>query len=96
MPKDSKKSQRRPWEVIRALEVLRDVGGLIVVPESVAGRRFQFVPPAEAAQMVSMSIDWLRNHLDEFPSTIKLPGGDLRISLDDIEAVLDRMRLKKD
>jgi hypothetical protein len=95
MAKRRENHSRRPWEIIRALETLGDVGALLVVPESVAGRVLEYVSLTTAARMFEMSIDYFRNHLEEFPNTIKASGGDIRIAVKDLEAWSDRQRIQK-
>ena len=83
------------WETVNALEVLAAKGAIVVVPESVTGRRLKYHSIAETADIFEMGIDWVRNHLDEFPNRIKAPGGDIRIPESDIHECARRWRMER-
>jgi hypothetical protein len=46
----------------------------------------------DVADMLNVHTGWVRTHLEEFPGRLKLPGGDYRIPIGDIESALDRWR----
>ena len=48
----------------------------------------------EAAKALGMSVSWVRGHEEEFPNRVKVPGGDVRIPVSDIEAALRRWRVE--
>ena len=48
-----------------------------------------------AAARLDFSVDWVRDHLDEFPNAWRAPGGELRIPMRDIEAMAERCKLRR-
>lgn len=62
---------------------LRRLGLRIDVP-----RAPRFFSLQEVADMLSVSVSWVRQHLDQFPGRIQLSGGDRRIPLTDVEDVI--------
>jgi len=43
--------------------------------------------------MLSVSVTWVREHeKHEFPNRMKIPGGEVRITLKDLEDAVDRWR----
>jgi hypothetical protein len=83
------------WETVNALEILAAKGAILVVPESVIGRRVIYHSIAETADIFGMSTEWVRGHLDEFPNRIKAPGGDIRIPESDIQECGKRWRMER-
>jgi hypothetical protein len=81
-----------PWDVVRAVETFRDVGAAVVLPDSAAGGRIRVFSVQDVSEMLNVSKGWIRAHMDEFPGVSRLPGGDLRIPICDVEAALDRWR----
>lgn len=49
-----------------------------------------------AAERLDFSVDWVRDHLDEFPNAWRAPGGELRIPVRDVEALAVRCKLRRD
>jgi hypothetical protein len=95
MAKPRTKSKPHAVEIAHALETLAASGAIIVVPETVAGRRLEMVSLGTAADMLSVSTDWMRNHLEEFPQVAKYPGGDIRIPIDDLIKAVKNWRMRK-
>jgi len=80
-----------PWELTHALDTARRGGCVIQIrtPGSGVVRLFSI---ADVADMLSVHSGWVRSHIEEFPKHVKMPGGDIRIPLTDIETALDRWR----
>ena len=47
----------------------------------------RFLRLPEVADMLGVSVSWVRQHLDDFPNRIQLSGGDRRIPMTDVEAL---------
>ena len=58
------------------------------IPVSTAALRFLTL--REVATELSVSLDWVRSHKDEFPGLVVLPGGDLRIPQSDVNDLVER------
>jgi len=83
--------QPTPWELVRAVETLRRSGAKVVLGPS--ARAVRLFSRGEVAEMLSVSVDWMKAHeAAEFPGRMKIPGGEWRITLKDVEAALDRWR----
>jgi len=63
-----------PWEITQAVETLRAAGWSFLVPSIL---RYHSV--LETAAALRVNPKWVKEHLDEFPNAIRLPGGQLRI-----------------
>jgi len=63
-----------PWEISQAVETLRSAGCVFVVPSELRS-----YTAAEAAVALRVTPKWIKEHLNEFPGTIRLAGGHLRI-----------------
>jgi hypothetical protein len=48
------------------------------------------------AERLDFSVDWVRDHLDEFPNAWRAPGGELRIPVRDVEALAARCKLRRE
>jgi hypothetical protein len=72
-----------PWEIGQAVEILRSAGFQVLV-----NTRIKLCTVAEAAAALSVHPDWVKTHLDRFPGAVRLPGGHLRIPVDDILSFL--------
>jgi len=81
-----------PWDVVRAVEILRDMGFCMLLPNNAIGNKLKQVTVDEASEIVNFSKSWVRAHMEEFPNASRAPGGDVRIPISDIEAALDRWR----
>jgi hypothetical protein len=81
-----------PCEICRAVETLQAAGAVFALP---AGSRVQVLSIADAAEALSVSRDWVRDHLDEFPAASQLPGGLIRIPIRDVDSLLDRTRMSQ-
>lgn len=85
-------------ELHEALDVLRANGAVVVAPATERHLSLQ-----GAALSLDLSLDWFRDHLDEFPNAWRLPAGsaagrnvgELRIPLKDIEALAERQRIRR-
>lgn len=47
------------------------------------------------AVRLDCSVDWVRAHLSEFPNAWRMPGGELRIPVSDVNALARGRRLHK-
>lgn len=81
-------------ELIDAIQSLRDAGAVVMLPEP----ERRALSLREAARVLSVSVDWFRDHLVEFPNAYRLPGGgrnggELRIPARDLQAFEKRFRV---
>jgi hypothetical protein len=81
-------------ELIDAIQSLRAAGAVVMLPEP----ERRALSLREAARALSVSVDWFRDHLDEFPHAYRLPGGgrnggELRIPARDLQAFERRFRV---
>lgn len=51
------------------------------------GEQQRHLSLGSAAARLDCSVDYLRDHLDEFPNAWRMPGGEIRIPVRDIEAL---------
>ena len=88
----SRQTQTESPDVLRALEVLRSAGFVFVAPKAL-----RLVSVAEAAAMLSVSGSTIRQwqRLGRLPGAAMLPGGDLRIPVGDLEAIVAAGRLSR-
>jgi len=86
-----KRDQVTPWELTHALETARIAGCVIQITLRGAAP-IKFYSVADVADMMNINSAWVRAHYEEFPNKVLLPGGDIRIPLDDIQAALGRWR----
>jgi hypothetical protein len=47
----------------------------------------------DVARALGMSTRWVRDHLGEFPGRTRLPGGDVRIPVQDVVELVERGRM---
>lgn len=88
---EMKPAKPTPWEIVRAVEVLRESGATVVLGPS--ARTVRLFSRGEVAEMLSVSVTWVREHeKHEFPNRMKIPGGEVRITLKDLEDAVDRWR----
>jgi hypothetical protein len=80
-----------PWEIVHAVDTLRQAGAVVVL--GATGRAVRLFSRGEVAEMLSCSVRWVREHETEFPGRLKMPGGEVRIPLRDLEAACARWRL---
>lgn len=83
-----------PWEICRAVDTLRQAGAVVVLSGRAAAA-VRFLTREEVAEALQLSVSWVRQHESEFPNRIKVPGGDVRIPLADVEAAIERWRAPK-
>jgi hypothetical protein len=76
-----------PWEVTHAVDILRAAGFNILLKAGI-----QVSTVVETAKALSVHPKWIKSHLKEFPGAVRLPGGELRIPVDDIRTFLKRKR----
>lgn len=78
------------------IESLR-AGGLVIQERAPAERRAFSL--AECALALGVSVDWMRDHLGEFPNAYRLPGGGnggaLRVPVRDLDAFEKRRRISR-
>lgn len=87
-----KDGQPTPWDICRAVDTLRAAGATIVLAGRAASA-VRFLTREEVAEALAMSLTWVKAHEHEFPGRVKVPGGDVRIPIRDVEAALDRWRV---
>lgn len=80
-----------PLELTGLVNTLREVGIPIVV-ESGHLAALRSVSRAEAAELLGMSVTWIRQHEGEFPNRWKA-GEDVRIPVSDLTAYVQRRRV---
>lgn len=80
-----------PWEICRAVDTLRAAGAVVVISGRAASA-VRFLTREEVAEALQLSVSWVRAHEYEFPGRVKVPGGDVRIPLADLEAAIQRWR----
>jgi hypothetical protein len=51
---------------------------------------------AGVAENLSVSVRYVRDHMEEFPGAFRLPGGDIRIPARDVEALAMAGRIKRE
>ena len=90
----SRDASPSPWEICRAVDTLRSAGCVVVLSGRAAGA-VRFLTREEVAEALQLSVSWVRQHEEEFPNRIKVPGGDVRIPLSDVEAAIERWRSPK-
>lgn len=78
-----------PFEIVRAVEVLREFGIQINFPRL---NNLKLATVEETAQLLRVDPSWVRRHFSEFPGLIKLEGGAVRIPIRDLENFLERWR----
>lgn len=83
-----------PWEICRAVDTLRSAGCVVVLAGRAAGA-VRFLTRSELAEALSVSITWVKDHESEFANRVKIPGGDVRIPVADVEAAIERWRAPK-
>jgi len=78
--------------VLRAVETLRGAGFLLVAP-----RPLRLLSVGAAAELLSVSTTTIRQwqRAGRLPGATMLPGGDLRIPMADIEAIIAAGRLSR-
>lgn len=81
-----------PWDICRAVDVLRAAGATVVLGGRAASA-VRLLSRHEVAEALSVSLAWVKAHETEFPGRVKIPGGDVRIPVRDVEAALDRWRV---
>ena len=69
-----------PWEVAQAVETLRAIGCVFSIPSSV-----RFYSVTETASALRANPKFIKEHLDEFPGSMRLPGGQIRIPFNAIK-----------
>ena len=82
------------WEIVRAVDTLRAAGAVVVLSGR-ADAAIRFLTREEVAEALALSVSWVRQHESEFPNRVKVPGGDVRIPLSDLEAAIERWRSPK-
>lgn len=75
-----------------ALEVLRAAGYELRPPDT---EKLRLLTPKEVGQLLGVGIAKAREIALGLPSTVRLPGGDLRVTVPDLERWLDQHRLLK-
>lgn len=75
-----------------ALEVLRQAGFELRPPDS---EKLRLLKPSEVAQLLGLSVVKSREIALGLPHTVRLPGGDIRITVADLEAWVEQHRLLK-
>lgn len=76
-------------ELRDAIETLTRAGAVFCLPTD------KHLSIAEAASRLDCSEDWLRKHKSEFPNLWRMPGGELRFPVADIEGLAKRNRLRR-
>lgn len=81
-------------DIAEAIQSLRAAGAVVMLPEP----ERRALSLREAARVLSVSVDWFRDHLDEFPNAFRLPGGgrnggELRIPARDLQSFERRCRV---
>jgi predicted DNA-binding transcriptional regulator AlpA len=80
-----------PEEIEEALTILRRAGAQFVLDDTLEP---ELCTVHQVAEMLSVEPAWVRQHLKEFPKTVRLQGGELRIPYTDIEAAIQRWRIR--
>jgi len=80
-----------PVDVARALSVLTAAGAVVQSPP----RRLRLFSISDTADMLSVSANWVREHLSDFPGAVDLGGGtkEIRIPESDVIRLVDARRL---
>lgn len=73
-------------QVQAALEILAACGWTITPPVS---PRIQLLTTRQVADIVSIHVDTARDLVASFPNSVRLPGGELRARVADLEHYLD-------
>ena len=87
--------QPTPWEIVRAVGILR-AAGIVVVLGSRSASSIRLMSREEVAEALGVSVSWVRAHEAEFPGRVKVPGGDVRIPVADVEAAIERWRAPRE
>jgi hypothetical protein len=96
MPKSINDEQRpSAFELMEAIETFRRAGMAIMLPDTVEGRRIKVFAVRDVALILDCSTEFIKSHLDEFPEASRMPGGEIRIPLEDIKAALERWRIRQ-
>jgi predicted DNA-binding transcriptional regulator AlpA len=74
-----------------AIKTLKDAGAVFSVPEP---KRKQ-LSLREVATQLDCSVKWVREHKGEFPRAWRMPGGELRIPQADVDALIERNKLRR-
>lgn len=75
------------WEINQAAETLRAAGFSFSMPA-----RIRFLSVTEAADVLRINPKWIKEHLSEFPDSVRLPGGQIRIPFSAIKDFAARHR----
>jgi len=78
-----------PWEITQAVETLRAAGWTFVVPSNI-----RYYSVHETAAALRVNPKWVKEHLDDFPNAMRLPGGQLRIPFSAIQSFASNHRAK--
>jgi hypothetical protein len=81
-----------PWQIVHAVDTLTMAGARFTLEP---GHPVRVVSAAAAAEVLDVSVAWVRDHMEEFPGAVRLPGGLVRIPVRDLEALLARNRLPR-
>lgn len=84
-----------PWEICRAVETLRSAGAVVVLGGR-AATAIKLMSRDEVAEALGVSVSWVRAHEQEFAGRVKVPGGDVRIPVADVEAAIERWRAPRE
>lgn len=75
-----------------ALEVLRQAGFELRPPET---EKLRLLKPNDVGQLIGVGVAKAREIAIGLPNTVRLPGGDLRVTVSDLESWIAQHRLLK-
>src|SRR5262245_7312278 len=78
--------------IVNAINILKAAGTSI---QFESPNELRYLSVNEVAHRLSVDPKWVREHLDEFPNSFTLDGRLIRIPQADLEAAIERWRIKR-